>query len=277
MNRTELIEQIRRRQTFLCVGLDSDPERLPEGVSQGAEGVLLFNKNLIDATASYTLAYKPNAAFYEALGWEGQKVLEETISYIKEKYPHHFIILDAKRGDIGNTSDLYARSAFRRIGADAVTVAPYMGEDSISPFLSYEGKWVILLALTSNKGSLDFQHLSLEDRGVSLYEYVLEKSSTWGSDENIMYVAGATQAELFATIRKHVPNHFLLVPGVGAQGGSLREVCHYGLTKDCGLIVNSSRSIIFASRKEDYADAASKAARLLQEEMKEILQENGIV
>lgn len=270
MTKSELINQIKRKRSFLCVGLDSDPLKLPDHLGQDADGVLCFNKSIIDATAPYTVAYKPNAAFYEAMGWQGWRALEQTIEYIRTKYPDIMVILDAKRGDIGNTSGLYARAAFESLGADALTVAPYMGEDSVTPFLQYDGKWVIVLGLTSNRGSQDFQHLQVED-GCELFERVLSKVSQWGTDENMMFVAGATQAELFGKIRAILPHHFLLVPGVGAQGGSLEEVCKYGLTEECGLLVNSSRGIIFASKGEDFADRAAQEAQKMQMQMSEIL------
>lgn len=274
MNRKELVEQIRAKRSFLCVGLDSDPKKLPSHLAQDADGVYAFNKAIVDATAPYTVAYKPNAAFYEAMGSEGVEALELTIKYIRDKYPECFVILDAKRGDIGNTSGLYARAAFEQMEVDAITVAPYMGEDSISPFLGYPDKWVILLALTSNKGAQDFQQLELSS-GEKLYEKVLEVSKTWGTPENMMYVVGATQAEYLHEIRKVVPEHFLLVPGVGTQGGSLEAVAKFGMTKECGLLVNSSRGIIFASNCDDFAEVAGVKARELQQEMSHYLGEYG--
>ena len=269
MNRQELIRQIKAKQSFLCVGLDSDPKKLPKHLSQDAEGVLTFNKAIIDATAPFAVAYKPNAAFYEALGWKGVKALEETVSYIRENYPDVIVILDAKRGDIGNTSALYARAAFEEMGVDVLTVAPYMGSDSVGPFLEYEGKWIALLGLTSNAGSEDFQHLKTGDK--DLFEKVLETSKEWGSSENMMYVAGATHHEYFDRIRAIVPDHFLLVPGVGAQGGSLEEVAKHGMNRDCGLLVNSSRGIIFAGSGEDFAEKAGEAASALQKQMANLL------
>ena len=239
MKRNELVENIRRKGSFLCVGLDPDIKKIPQHLLKEENPILTFNKAIIDATAQYAVAYKPNLAFYESLGVEGWIALEETVKYIKEKYPDQFIIADAKRGDIGNTSQLYARSFFEHLDVDAITVAPYMGEDSVTPFLGYEGKWVILLALTSNKGSHDFQLIE-DNKGKRLFEYVLETSAKWASSDEMMYVVGATQGAMFQDIRKVSPNSFLLVPGVGAQGGSLEEVCKYGMTKDCGLIVNSS-------------------------------------
>lgn len=279
MDRKELIEQIRAKKSFLCVGLDTDINKIPECVKKLVDDkcedeedrlsmyIYAFNKIIIDATAPYCVAYKPNLAFYECYGIDGLYAYERTVEYLKEKYPNHFIIADAKRGDIGNTSKMYAQSFFEgNSQVDAVTVAPYMGEDSVSPFLSYEGKWVILLALTSNKGSHDFQ-LTADSDGERLFEKVLRVSQQWGTDQNMMYVVGATQGQMFEDIRKVAPNHFLLVPGVGAQGGSLQEVCKYGITKDCGLLVNSSRGIIYASNSDDFAEVAAKKAKELQEEM----------
>ncbi len=270
MTRQQLIENIRRKGSFLCVGLDSDPVKLPDHLGHDAGAMLRFNRAIIDATAPYCVAYKPNAAFYEALGWEGVRVLEQTVEYIRKNYPDQFIILDAKRGDIGNTSKLYARAAFERVGVDAVTVAPYMGEDSVTPFLGYQGRWVILLALTSNKGSHDFQLIE-DAAGQPLYETVIRKSQQWVSDGEMMYVVGATQGEMFADIRRVAPTSFLLVPGVGAQGGSLEQVCRYGMTDDIGLLVNSSRGIIFASQGEDFAERAADEARKLRDQMTEII------
>lgn len=270
MTRKQLIENIRRKGSFLCVGLDSDPLKLPDHLGHDADAMLRFNKAIIDATAPYCVAYKPNAAFYEACGWEGVRVLEETVDYIRRNHPDQFIILDAKRGDIGNTSKLYARAAFERMGVDAVTVAPYMGEDSVSPFLGYDGKWVILLALTSNKGSHDFQ--LIEDvEGRPLFETVISRSQLWGGEDEMMYVVGATQGKMFKEIRRVAPNSFLLVPGVGAQGGSLEDVCHYGMTDDIGLLVNSSRGIIFASQGEDFAERAAQEASKLRDQMASII------
>ena len=247
MTRKELIEQIFTKKTFLCVGLDTDIKKIPEHLLKEEDPIFAFNKAIIDATAPYCVAYKPNLAFYESMGVKGWISFEKTIQYLNENYPQHFIIADAKRGDIGNTSAMYARTFFEEMNIDALTVAPYMGEDSVTPFLQYDGKWVILLALTSNKGSHDFQ-LTTDTEGERLFEKVLRKSQEWGTADNMMYVVGATQGQMFEDIRKVVPNHFLLVPGIGAQGGSLEEVCKYGMTKDCGLIVNSSRAIIYADK-----------------------------
>ena len=276
MNKQQLVEQIRRKKSFLCVGLDSDSTLLPPHLPQTAEGVLTFNKAIIDATADLAVAYKPNEAFYEPLGAEGIDVLGETIDYLHERYPDALVILDAKRGDIGNTSAQYAKAAFEELGADAVTTAPYMGRDSISPFLEYTDRWTVLLALTSNAGSADFQHLRLED-GRLLYQAVLETAVSWASAEQLMFVAGATQATLFDQIREIAPDYFLLVPGVGKQGGALEEVCRHGMTEECGLIVNSSRGIIFASKGEDFADAARAKSIALREEMEQELERHHVI
>lgn len=266
MNRQQLIHQIFTKKTFLCVGLDTDISKIPEHLKNETDPIFAFNKAIIDATAPYCVAYKPNLAFYESYGLKGMMAFEKTIQYLKDHYPTHFIIADAKRGDIGNTSKMYARTFFEEYDFDSVTVAPYMGEDSVKPFLEYNGKWVILLALTSNKGSHDFQ-LTEDKSGERLFEKVLKKSQEWGTPENLMYVIGATQGRMFEDIRRIAPEHFLLVPGVGAQGGSLQEVCKYGMTKDCGLLVNSSRGIIYAGKGTDFAEAAARKAREMREEM----------
>lgn len=266
MNKQQLIEQIRVKKSFLCVGLDTDIEKIPEYLLTEEDPVFAFNQQIIDATAPYCVAYKPNLAFYESLGVKGMMAFERTISYLKENFPDHFIIADAKRGDIGNTSSMYARTFFKEYNVDALTIAPYMGEDSVTPFLEYQGKWVVLLALTSNKGSHDFQ-LTEDCKGERLFEKVMRKSQEWATTENMMYVVGATQGKMFKDIRKIAPNHFLLVPGVGAQGGSLQEVCKYGMTKNCGLLVNSSRGIIYAGHDKDFAKAAAQKAMELQQEM----------
>ena len=285
MDRQELISEIRRKQSFLCVGLDTDSLKLPKCVLGDEDPVFAFNRAIVDATAPYCIAYKPNLAFYEAQGVKGWMALEKTIKYIRQNYPEQFIIADAKRGDIGNTSKLYARTFFEEMDVDAVTVAPYMGEDSVMPFLNLtptlsqgEGAsrqhWVILLALTSNKGSFDFQFTE-DKEGERLFEKVLRKSQEWvdkssprgGSEGALMYVVGATRGQAFEDIRRIVPNHFLLVPGIGAQGGSLEEVCRYGMTKDCGLIVNSSRAIIYASNGDDFAQKAGEEAHKVQQQM----------
>lgn len=266
MNRQQLIHQVFTKKTFLCVGLDTDISKIPEHLKNETDPIFAFNKAIIDATAPYCVAYKTNLAFYESYGLKGMMAFEKTIQYLKDHYPTHFIIADAKRGDIGNTSKMYARTFFEEYDLDSVTVAPYMGEDSVKPFLEYNGKWVILLALTSNKGSHDFQ-LTEDKSGERLFEKVLKKSQEWGTPENLMYVVGATQGRMFEDIRRIAPEHFLLVPGVGAQGGSLQEVCKYGMTKDCGLLVNSSRGIIYAGKGTDFAEAAARKAREMQEEM----------
>ena len=266
MNRQQLIHQIFTKKTFLCVGLDTDISKIPEHLKNETDPIFAFNKAIIDATAPYCVAYKPNLAFYESYGLKGMMAFEKTIQYLKNQYPTHFIIADAKRGDIGNTSKMYAQTFFEEYDLDSVTVAPYMGEDSVKPFLEYNGKWVILLALTSNKGSHDFQ-LTEDKSGERLFEKVLKKSQEWGTPENLMYVVGATQGRMFEDIRRIAPEHFLLVPGVGAQGGSLQEVCKYGMTKDCGLLVNSSRGIIYAGKGTDFAEAAARKAREMREEM----------
>lgn len=283
MTRQELIRQIKEKQSFLCVGLDPDINKIPQQFAEliksrvpdenMALGSILFSfcAAIADSTALYCVAYKPNLAFFEAYGLAGLHAYDHLIRHLNDKHPDHFIIADAKRGDIGNTSKMYARSFFEgSTQVDALTVAPYMGEDSVKPFLSYEGKWVILLALTSNQGSHDFQ-LTEDSAGERLFEKVLKTSRQWGSEENMMYVVGATQGRMFEDIRKVVPEHFLLVPGVGAQGGSLQEVCKYGMTKDCGLLVNSSRGIIYASNDADFQTAAADAAKRLQQEMAEEL------
>lgn len=255
MNRQQIIEQIRKKGTFLCVGLDTDIKKIPEHLLTEEDPMFAFNKAIIDATAPYCVAYKPNTAFYESRGTEGWQTLERTVNYLRTNYPDHFIIADAKRGDIGNTSSLYARAFFENMGVDAITVAPYMGFDSVKPFMDYEGKWVILLALTSNPGSRDFQFLT-DMTGTRLFEHVLETAQKWGTTENLMFVVGATQGAMFAEVRRVAPQSFLLVPGVGAQGGSLEEVAKWGMTPECGLLVNSSRGIIYASSGTDFADAA---------------------
>lgn len=270
MNRQQIVEQIRKKRSFLCVGLDTDIKKIPQHLLNEADPIFAFNKAVIDATAPYCVAYKPNLAFYESLGVKGQEALEKTVKYLKDNYPEQFIIADAKRGDIGNTSNLYARSFFEYLDVDAVTVAPYMGEDSVTPFLGYSGKWVILLALTSNKGSHDFQ-LITDENGRRLFENVILTSQKWASPKEMMYVVGATQGKMFEDIRAIAPEHFLLVPGVGAQGGSLEEVCKYGMIADCGLLVNSSRGIIYASNGEDFAQAAGEASKELALEMAKML------
>lgn len=276
MNRTELVNNIRQKKSFLCVGLDTDIKKIPEHLLHCSDPVFEFNKAIIDTTAPYAIAYKPNVAFYECEGLKGWEALEKTILYIRQNYPDIFIIADAKRGDIGNTSKMYARTFFEHMDVDALTVAPYMGEDSVTPFLEYPGKWTILLALTSNKGSHDFQ--MLEDvNGKRLFEEVILKSGQWGNTDNLMYVVGATQGELFKDIRAVAPQNFLLVPGVGAQGGSLEEVAKYGMTDDCGLIVNSSRAIIYASKDTDFAQVAGQKAKEVANQMENLLQKQGVI
>lgn len=271
MNRQELVNQIYTKKSFLCVGLDTDMKKIPQHLLDSEDPIFDFNKAIIDATAPYCVAYKPNLAFYEAFGTKGIMAFEKTVQYLKDNYPEQFVIADAKRGDIGNTSKMYARTFFGEYDVDALTVAPYMGEDSVTPFLDgYDGKWVILLALTSNKGSFDFQ-LTEDVEGERLFEKVIRKSQQWGNDENMMYVVGATRGEMFKDIRKVAPNAFLLVPGVGAQGGSLEEVCKYGMIENCGLLVNSSRGIIYASNDMDFADIAGQKAKELQEQMAALL------
>jgi orotidine-5'-phosphate decarboxylase len=270
MTKQELFHNICQKQSFLCIGLDADIKKIPPHLLQEEDPVFAFNQAIIDATQAYCVAYKPNLAFYESLGVKGQIALEKTVAYIRQNYPEQFIIADAKRGDIGNTSEMYARAVFEFSGFDAITVAPYMGEDSVKPFLVYPDKWVILLALTSNKGSQDFQ-LTADAQGERLFDKVLKKSQEWATDEQMMYVVGATQGKMFEDIRRTVPNHFLLVPGVGAQGGSLEEVARYGLNSRCGLLVNSSRQIIYADPTERFAEAAANEAYKVQQEMAKYL------
>lgn len=283
MKKEALLELIRSKQSFLCVGLDSDPEKIPAHLQQGDDPVFAFNKAIIDATLPYAVAYKPNMAFYECSGAAGWKSLEKTMHYLYHLSPRPFVIADAKRGDIGNTSAMYARAFFQHLNADGVTLSPYMGEDTVAPFFTFPDKWAVILALTSNKSARDFQMLRPRQnrfgkffcrRGPSsrtLYEWVLRRSMQWGNPENTMFVVGATQAEKLEGIRKIVPDHFLLVPGVGSQGGSLEDVARYGLNKECGLLVNASRSILFASRGEDFAEAAAAEAKKMQAQMAGLL------
>ena len=275
MNYKQLSQEIKKKKSFLCVGLDSDINKLPGHLLEKEDPIYEFNKAIIDATAEFTVAYKPNIAFYESEGAAGWMSLEKTVKYLRNNYPDIFIIADAKRGDIGNTSNLYARAFFSKMDVDAVTVAPYMGEDSVSPFLTYEDKWVVLLALTSNKGADDFQYHT--DNNERLFESVLKKSQDWAGKEKMMYVVGATRAEMLADVRKIVPDHFLLVPGVGAQGGSLEAVAKYGMNEQCGLLVNSSRAIIYASSDTDFAGAARTEAETVQLEMEELLLEANLI
>ena len=271
MTRQELVAQIRSKKSFLCVGLDTDLSKIPAHLLDTEDPIFEFNKAIIDATKDFAVAYKPNIAFYECYGPKGWESLKKTIDYIPKNI---FTIADAKRGDIGNTSTYYAKTFFEYLNCDSVTVAPYMGEDSVTPFLEFENKWVILLALTSNKGALDFQFMT-DLKGEKLYQKVLRKSSAWGTDENLMYVVGATRAEGIGEVRKLVPNHFFLVPGVGAQGGSLADVANFGWNDDCGLLVNSSRGIIYASNGLDFAEKAGVEAQKLQLEMADILRQKG--
>ncbi len=276
MKKSELIENIKRKKSFLCVGLDPDIDKLPACLRSVEDPIFEFNRAIIDATAPYAVAFKPNLAFYESIGTKGIAALEKTVKYLKREYPEEFLIADAKRGDIGNTSKMYARSFFEQTDFDAVTVAPYMGRDSVVPFLEWPGKWVILLALTSNQGSHDFQ-MTEDACGKRLFEKVIETSSQWAGPEQMMYVVGATQGELLSQVRRLLPESFLLVPGVGAQGGSLEEVARYGMTGECGLLVNSSRGIIYASSGEDFAKAAAFEAEKLAEKMSVLLKKRGII
>ena len=275
MNHSQLFGNIKNKRSFLCVGLDSELEKIPSFLLKEKDPVFRFNKRIIDATHKYTVAYKPNVAFYECYGSEGWKTLELTVKYIKENYPDIFVIADAKRGDIGNTSKMYAKAFLENMPFDAITVAPYMGEDSVTPFLSYNDKWVVLLALTSNKGADDFQYH--DEDGIRLFERVLTVSQKWGSTNNMMYVVGATHAEMLKEIRRIVPDHFLLVPGVGAQGGSLADVAKYGMNSKCGLLVNSSRGIIFADNSENFDSVAGEKANEMQIEMEKYLSERSLI
>ncbi len=269
MTTNQLISEIKKKKSFLCIGLDVDLDKIPTFLLDEEDPIFAFNKAIIDATHQYAVAYKPNIAFYEAYGLKGWKSLEQTINYLNENYPEIFTIADAKRGDIGNTSTMYAKTFLEALDFDSVTVAPYMGKDSVEPFLNFKNKHTILLTLTSNEGAFDFQTKKIEEK--ELYKEVLEISKTWENSERLMYVVGATKAEYFREIRKIVPNAFILVPGVGAQGGNLSEVCKYGLSADVGLLVNSSRGIIYASKENDFAEAASNEAKCLQNEMEAIL------
>ncbi len=277
MNRDQLFEQIQDKRSFLCIGLDTDILKIPHFLKETSDPVFAFNKEIIDATHDLCVAYKPNLAFYESLGASGWTSLEKTVSYIREKYPELFIIADAKRGDIGNTSNLYARAFFERMDFDAVTVAPYMGEDSLMPFMAYLDKWIIVLALTSNKGASDFQFVQDGPSGDFLFEKVMKTAQLWGSPDNMMFVVGATNAEKLEDIRQIVPDHFLLVPGVGAQGGSLADVARFGMNDKCGLMVNSSRAIIYASDGQDFAQRARDEAMNVQVDMEELLLEAGLL
>ena len=269
MTTQQLTEQIIKKKSFLCIGLDVDLNKIPQHLLQTEDPIFEFNKAIIDATHHLCVAYKPNTAFYEAYGLKGWKALEKTINYLNDNHPDIFTIADAKRGDIGNTSTMYAKAFFEDLAFDSVTVAPYMGKDSVEPFLAFKDKHTIMLALTSNKGAFDFQTKQVE--GKELYKQVLETSKNWKNSENLMYVVGATKAEYFAEIRKIVPNSFLLVPGVGAQGGNLQDVCKYGMSKNVGLLINSSRGIIYASSNDDFAQAAAAKAEDLQQQMEVVL------
>jgi orotidine-5'-phosphate decarboxylase len=272
MNREDLVHQIKSKRSFLCIGLDTDIKKIPTHLLELEDPIFEFNKQIIDATKDLCVAYKPNIAFYESLGVSGWVSLQKTLDYIPKNI---FTIADAKRGDIGNTSNMYARTFFEKMNFDSVTVAPYMGSDSVTPFLDFKDKWAIVLALTSNKGGLDFQKIENKN-GKQLFEQVLETSQNWGTDKNMMYVVGATRAEQLSEIRVIIPNHFLLVPGVGAQGGSVEEVAKYGMNADCGLLVNSSRGIIYASSDIDFAEKAREEAEKLQHKMDILLSEKGI-
>lgn len=277
MTSSAILEQIKLKKSFLCVGLDSDINKIPEFLLNEPDPVFEFNKKIIETTKDYSIAYKPNLAFYESRGKEGWESLEKTVNYIKTNYPELFVIADAKRGDIGNTSKMYAKAFLENMPFDAITVAPYMGSDSVTPFLSYPGKWVILLALTSNKGAFDFQFIEENTSGDKLFEKVLSTSKEWGTKENMMYVVGATKADMLAEIRKIIPDHFLLVPGIGAQGGSLEEVVKHGINSTCGLIVNASRSIIFADNTLEFTSKACEEAKKLQSQMELLLKANHIL
>ncbi len=275
MNKTQLIEQIRKKQSFLCVGLDTDINKIPSTLLATDDPIFEFNKQIINRTAEYAVAYKPNTAFYEVYGAKGWQSLERTIQYIHNNHPDIMVIADAKRGDIGNTSANYAKAFFKNLNADAITVAPYMGKDSVEPFMEFDGKWVILLALTSNQGSKDFQYS--ETNGQLMYEKVLQTATTWGNAEKMMFVVGATHPEELGKIRAMLPDYFLLVPGVGAQGGDLQAVAEHGINKECGLLVNSSRGIIYASNSSDFALRAGEKAKELQQQMSIILKEKELI
>lgn len=277
MNSDKLFNNIKKKKSFLCIGLDSDIDKIPSALLKESDPVFRFNKEIIDATNEYAIAYKPNIAFYESRGTEGWISLEKTVDYLRTNYPDLFLIADAKRGDIGNTSEMYAKTFFSYLDFDAVTVAPYMGEDSVSPFLRYADKWVILLALTSNRGADDFQFSEDCRYKTRLFEKVIQVSSGWGTEDKIMYVVGATKAEMLSDIRKIIPDHFLLVPGIGAQGGSLEDVADKGLNKKCGMIVNSSRGIIFADNSLNFAQKSAEKARIIKDKMTDILIKKGIL
>jgi len=277
MDSNTLFSNLKKKKSFLCVGLDSDIEKIPVALHREKDPVFRFNKEIIDATNKYVVAYKPNIAFYESRGADGWVSLENTVEYIRSQYPEIFLIADAKRGDIGNTSKMYAKTFFEYLDFDAITVAPYMGEDSVSPFLKYPDKWVILLALTSNSGANDFQFSVDREDKTRLFEKVLQRSSGWGTENNMMYVVGATKAEMLRDIRKIVPDHFLLVPGIGAQGGSLEDVAEYGINNKCGLLVNSSRGIIFADSSDKFAQKAGEEAKIIKDKMADIMLKKGML
>jgi len=277
MNYIQIFENIKKKKSFLCIGLDSDIQKIPQFLLNEVDPLFEFNRQIVDKTSQFAVAYKPNLAFYESRGADGWNTLRKTVQYIRSEHPDIFLIADAKRGDIGNTSGMYARAFFEKMDFDAVTVAPYMGKDSVSPFMGYSEKWIVLLALTSNEGASDFQFTRDAETGDQLFESVLRKSQDWGSKNNMMFVVGATKAEMLSDIRKIIPDHFLLVPGVGAQGGSLHEVAENGLNDHCGLLVNSSRGIIYSSSDQDFAEIAGEKAREIQEEMASILVRNNLV
>jgi orotidine-5'-phosphate decarboxylase len=269
MTKQQIIDHIRKKKSFLCVGLDPDIDKIPKHLLDEEDPIFEFNREIVDATADFCIAFKPNTAFFEAYGLSGISSLEKTIKYINLNYPEHFLIADAKRGDIGNTSTMYAKAFFKRLDTDAITVAPYMGSDSVKPFLAFPGKWAIVLGLTSNEGSSDFQMMKVNSE--ELYLNVIRACASWGTDENMMFVVGATKAQMLSSIRKIIPDHFLLVPGVGAQGGSLEDVCKYGMNSSVGLIVNVSRNIIYASNGKDFAIKAAEEARKLSEQMRSFI------
>ncbi len=277
MTANELYENIKQKGSFLCVGLDTDLDRIPKHLLTKEDPIFEFNKTIVDATASYAVAFKPNLAFYECQGPSGWESLAKTVSYIRSNYPNIFIIADAKRGDIGNTSQMYARTFFRQMDFDAVTLSPYMGQDTVKPFFEFEDKWVILLALTSNQSYDDFQLEVNSQTNRQLYETVIEKSKRWGTENNTMYVVGATRAEMLAKVREHTPNHFLLIPGVGAQGGSLEEVAKNGFNNQCGLLVNSSREILYSDNSVNFANAAQSKAKTLQQQMEMLLEQANLL
>jgi orotidine-5'-phosphate decarboxylase len=276
MNAEQIYQQINKKRSFLCIGLDTDMEKIPEFLKLEEDPVFEFNKKIVDKTHDLAIAYKPNLAFYESLGVRGWESLEKTVNYIKLNYPEVFVIADAKRGDIGNTSKMYASAFFKIMNFDAVTIAPYMGEDSVTPFMAYEGKWVIVLALTSNKGAYDFQMMVDRDSEDWLFERVIQRTKKWGNTDNTMFVVGATKAAMLESVRKHARDHFLLVPGVGAQGGSLSEVAEYGMNDQCGLIVNSSRGIIYADSSEQFDQVAREKAMEIRDEMHGLLAAKGL-